>query len=140
MKSFFVSGEVCRLCDVSYRQIRYWDEASFIKPSYRRKGKYRLYTLSDLLYLKWASYLRKEKYSLPKLRVLLKQLRALIVQLATPLRELSILVKGENLLVTAREVSGSPGALEDYSVFQVADLIQKVEAAFPEDSQSEGVN
>ena len=53
---------------ISYRQIQYWDKTSFIKPSYRRRGKYRLYTFADLIQLRLAKMLRETNFSIQKLR------------------------------------------------------------------------
>jgi len=64
MKTFFTPKEVAKIVGLSYRQIQYWDKTNFIKPSYRRRGKYRLYTFQDLIQMKLAKTLRGHEYSI----------------------------------------------------------------------------
>jgi len=99
MKSFFTPKDVCTILAISYRQIQYWDKTNFIKPSYRRKGKYRLYTFADLIQLWVAVDLRKLGYSIQSLRRTIKSLRNLLPQVNNPLVELTFLFEGETILV-----------------------------------------
>src|ERR1043166_10220091 len=99
MKSFFTPKEVAKLIGISYRQVQYWDKTNFIKPSYRRRGKYRLYTFSDLIQLEVAKVLRETNISIQRLRKIIKSLKSLLPQVNHPLVELTFLIEGERILV-----------------------------------------
>mgnify|MGYP001545817820 CR=1 FL=1 len=82
MKSFFTPKDVRELADVSYRQIQYWDKSNFISPSYRRRGKYRLYTFGDVLQIKIVETLRKKGYSVQQLRETIDTLRSILKKIS----------------------------------------------------------
>lgn len=130
MKSFFTPKEVAKLIGISYRQIQYWDKTSFIKPSYRRRGKYRLYTFSDLIHLKVAKTLRENEFSIQKLRTTIKQLKELLPQVTRPLVDLTFLIEGERILVFAGEVLINKG--QSFIRFDVKSLRDQVEEVFPD--------
>lgn len=130
--------EVCTLCDISYRQLQYWDRTNFIKPSYRRRGRYRFYVFSDLVQVKLAKWLRDRNYSIQRIRNLVKSLRALLLQTTSPLRDLTFMIKKDNLLVLSGEVVGSMGDLAQYHFFKVETLVQEVEQQYPGEGQPSG--
>ena len=153
MKSFFVPREVCELVGISYRQLQYWDKTNFIKPSYKRKGKYRLYTFSDLLQLTMASTLRSEhQLSVQRLRTAIRMLRDLLPKLNSPLIELSIwyfkaprgytkgrrvLTNNDSMLIHDGDVVMAGGFLLGAGgtrvvQFRVRDLQYRIEARWPQ--------
>lgn len=136
MKSFFTPKEVARVIDISYRQIQYWDKTSFIKPSYRRKSKYRLYTFTDLFQLKISKVLRQQGFSIQKLRKTIEALRNLLPQVSHPLIELTFLVDEEQILVFNGDVVMDEKAEENYIKFRVRDLREDVDRLFPTASSS----
>lgn len=99
LKTFFSPKDVREIADVSYRQIQYWDKSNFISPSYRRKGKYRLYTFSDLLQIKIVETLRKEGYSVQQLRKTIATLRLMLKKVNFPFTELKILFEKNRILL-----------------------------------------
>lgn len=131
MKSFFTPKEVARVIDISYRQIQYWDKTSFIKPSYRRKSKYRLYTFTDLFQLKISKVLRQRGFSIQKLRKTIEALRSLLPQVSHPLIELTFLVDEDKILVFNGDVVMDEKATENYIKFRVRELREDVDRLFP---------
>ena len=68
MKRLFSPKEVAALVGISYRQIQYWDSSGFIRPSVRRRGRFRAYSFSDLILLRVARDLRARGLSIQRLR------------------------------------------------------------------------
>ncbi len=98
----FNSKMVSRIVGVSLRQIQYWDERGFIRPSVRLaegRGSKRLYSFSDLIQLKVVKDLTKRGLSLRKVRRCLTHLKHSFPQTAEPLRSLRYLTDGDKLFV-----------------------------------------
>ena len=132
MKSFFTPKEVAKLIGISYRQIQYWDKTSFIKPSYRRRGKYRLYTFSDLIQLKVAKVLREVSFSIQRLRKVIKSLKSLLPQVNHPLVDLTFLIEGERILVFNGIVLMSSKSQTNYVRFDVKSVRDEIDRTFPD--------
>ena len=132
MKSFFTPKEVAKLIGISYRQIQYWDKTSFIKPSYRRRGKYRLYTFSDLIQLKLAKILRETNFSIQRLRKTIKSLKSLLPQVSHPLVELTFLIEGDRILVFNGVVLMNSKSGQNYIRFDVKSLRDEIDQTFPD--------
>lgn len=132
MKSFFTPKEVAKLIGISYRQIQYWDKTNFIKPSYRRRGKYRLYTFADLMQLKVAKTLREESYSIQKLRKTIKSLKAMLPQVNNAYSELTFLIEGNRILVFNGDVLMNAASDAAYVRFDVQSLREDIEKMFPD--------
>ena len=132
MKSFFTPKEVAKLIGISYRQIQYWDKTNFIKPSYRRRGKYRLYTFSDLIQLKVAKVLRETNISIQRLRKIIKSLKSLLPQVNHPLVDLTFLIEGERILVFNGVVLMSSKSTTNYVRFDVKSLRDEIDRTFPD--------
>ena len=131
MKSFFIPREVAKIIGISYRQLQYWDKTRFIRPSYRRRGKYRLYVFSDLALLMFAKLLRESSVSIQRMRKLVQTLRELLPQCNAPLPELTILVDHERILVFSDDLIVG-GADSPYVRFDLECLVRRVEALYPE--------
>jgi len=99
VKTFFSPKDVREIADVSYRQIQYWDKSNFISPSYRRKGKYRLYTFSDLLQIKIVETLRRNGYSVQQLRRTIGTLRLMLKKVSFPFTDVKILFEKNRILL-----------------------------------------
>lgn len=132
MKSFFTPKEVAKLIGISYRQIQYWDKTNFIKPSYRRRGKYRLYTFADLLQLKVAKVLREHAFSIQRLRKTIKSLKALLPQVGHPLVDLTFLIEGDRILVFSGTVLMTSESGKTYIRFDVKTLREEIDKMFPD--------
>ncbi len=123
MKSYFTPKEVRDLVQISYRQIQYWDKSRFISPSYRRRGKYRMYTFQDLVLLKLAETLRRHGYSIQHLRTTISTVRNMVSKSLAPFEELNILFQKERILMFHGDLYCHPG-LENYILFSVTELRQ----------------
>ncbi len=136
MRPFFRAGEVCRILGISYRQVSYWDKTDFIKPSYRRSGKYRLYTFSDLLQLKVAAELRSRGDSIQMLRGILRKLRALLPQIGHPQEEIEILVRHPLVTVFWGEMIQSEPTPRTFH-YRARDLHRDLLEVFPDTEERE---
>lgn len=132
MKSFFTPKDVRDLVEVSYRQIQYWDKSGFISPSYRRRGKYRLYTFSDVLLIKIVETLRKRGYSVQKLRATIDTLRAILKKVNFPFTELKILFEKQRMLVFNGDVVLSHDP-DRYIYFSAASLRKKLDELYEQE-------
>jgi uncharacterized protein (DUF433 family) len=76
----FTANQVCALCDVSARQLAYWDRIGFFKPRYSDESKRpfnRIYSFRDVVGLRTIGLLRN-KYNVPlypDLRLISDQLK-----------------------------------------------------------------
>ena len=118
----------------------HWDRSEFIRPSYRRRGKYRLYTFADILQLWIILSLRKLRTKDKKKRLFghssLQKIEAgikkALPQVMKPLVEIVILVQGTRVLVSEGALI-IEGTLDERSlVFVVRDLRELINKTFPE--------
>ena len=98
----FDSKTVSRIVGVSLRQIQYWDEQGFIRPSVKTaggRGTKRLYSFSDLVQLKVVKDLGEHGLSLQKIRRCLRHLKDSFPARKQPLQSLRYLTDGDKLFV-----------------------------------------
>jgi DNA-binding transcriptional MerR regulator len=91
-----------RIVGVSLRQIQYWDERGFIRPSVKLaggRGTRRLYSFHDLVCLKVVKDLTHYGLSLDKVRRCLRPLRAHAAETREPAESLKYLTDGEKLFM-----------------------------------------
>ena len=96
------SKEASRIAGVSLRQIQYWDEQGFIRPSVKLaggRGTKRLYSFQDLICLKVVKDLTHHGFSLQKIRRCLQPLKEYSTRTSRPLESLKYLTDGEQLFV-----------------------------------------
>jgi uncharacterized protein (DUF433 family) len=94
----FTADRVRALTSLSLRQLQYWDEQGFIRPSLtarQGRGRKRLYSFRDLVSLKVAAQLRQHGVSLQQIRKVNTHLRTLDYR--SPLAELRFFVSGSTL-------------------------------------------
>jgi DNA-binding transcriptional MerR regulator len=120
---YFNSKTVSRLADVSLRQIQYWDEKGFIRPTVRQaagRGSKRLYSFSDLVKLKIVKNLSDHGLSLRGIRLCLRHLGE-DSRLKTPAAaSLKYLTDGKQLFVLTDDRREILEALDWQFVFSVA--------------------
>ncbi len=95
------SKSASRIVGVSLRQIQYWDEQGFIRPSVKLaqgRGTKRLYSFQDLICLKVMKDLTSRGFGLQKIRRWLRPLRQYSGTPAS-LASLKYLTDGEKLFV-----------------------------------------
>ena len=96
------SKTASRIVGVSLRQIQYWDEQEFVRPSVRLaggRGTKRLYSFHDLVCLKVIKDLTRHGFTLRKIRRCLRPLRALPAETSRLADSLKYLTDGETLFV-----------------------------------------
>jgi DNA-binding transcriptional MerR regulator len=69
----YTSSEVARLCGVSLRQLQWWDERHVVSP--RQSGHKRVYMKEEVLEISVIAELRRKKFSLQKIRRVLRFLQ-----------------------------------------------------------------
>jgi DNA-binding transcriptional MerR regulator len=100
------SKTASRIAGVSLRQIQYWDEQGFIRPSVRLadgRGTKRLYSFQDLICLKVIKDLSHHGFSLQKIRRCLKPLKEYSARTNRPMESLKYLTDGEELFVITND-------------------------------------
>jgi DNA-binding transcriptional MerR regulator len=102
MKEVYDSKMASRIVGVSLRQIQYWDERGFVRPSVKPaqgRGTKRLYSFHDLLCLKVIKDLTHHGISLQKIRRCLRPLRQYAAHADAPSGSLKYVTDGEKLFV-----------------------------------------
>jgi DNA-binding transcriptional MerR regulator len=108
---------------VSLRQIQYWDEQGFIRPSVKLadgRGTKRLYSFHDLICLKVVKDLTHHGLSLQKVRRCLRPLREYSVGTGQPSASLKYLTDGEKLYVITNNRRKILNAMERQFVLSLA--------------------
>lgn len=102
---YFNSRTASRIVGVSLRQIQYWDEQGFLRPSVRAagRGSKRLYSFSDLINLKVVKDLSNHGLSLQRIRRCLNHLRRYFPEKMHPLNSLKYLTDGDKLFVLTND-------------------------------------
>jgi DNA-binding transcriptional MerR regulator len=96
------SKTASRIVGVSLRQIQYWDEQDFVRPSVKLaggRGTKRLYSFHDLVCLKVIKDLSRHGFTLRKIRCCLRPLRAHPGKTSRLAHSLKYLTDGETLFV-----------------------------------------
>jgi len=125
------SKTASRIVGVSLRQIQYWDERNFIRPSVKLaggRGTKRLYSFHDLVCLKVVRDLTHHGLSLQKIRRCLRPLRQYAVATSRPSASLRYLTDGEKLFMITNDREKILNALERQFVFSlgIGSLVQKL--------------
>jgi DNA-binding transcriptional MerR regulator len=118
----FDSKTVSRIVGVSLRQIQYWDERGFIRPSVKTaggRGTKRLYSFSDLVQLKVVKDLGDHGLSLGKIRRCLRHLKDSFPEDKQPLPSLRYLTDGEKLFVLTSDRQKILEAMDRQFVFSL---------------------
>ena len=118
----FDSKTASRIVGVSLRQIQYWDEQGFIRPSVKTaegRGTKRLYSFSDLIQLKVVKDLADHGLSLQKIRRCLGHLRESFPEKKQPLQSLRYLTDGDKLFVLTSDRRQILDAMERQFVFSL---------------------
>jgi DNA-binding transcriptional MerR regulator len=91
-----------RIVGVSLRQLQYWDEQDFIRPSVKPaegRGTKRLYSFHDLICLRVVKDLAHHGFTLQKIKRCLRPLKENSSQTEHPAESLKYLTDGEELFV-----------------------------------------
>jgi DNA-binding transcriptional MerR regulator len=112
-----------RIVGVSLRQIQYWDEQGFIRPSVKLaggRGTKRLYSFHDLICLKLVKDLAYHGWSLHKIRRCVRPLREYSSATAQPPESLKYLTDGEKLFMITSDREKIFNAMENQFVLSLA--------------------
>jgi len=128
----FDSKTVSRIVGVSLRQIQYWDERGFIRPSVKTaggRGTKRLYSFSDLVQLKVVKALGDHGLSLRKIRRCLSHLKDSFPGQAEPLQSLRYLTDGDKLFVLTSDRKKILEAMDRQFVFSlgIGNLVRELD-------------
>lgn len=102
----FDSKTASRIVGVSLRQLQYWDEQNFIRPSAKAaegRGTKRLYSFNDLVCLKVVKDLAERGFSLQMIRRCLRPLKQHSTRTARPAASLRYLTDGRELFVLTND-------------------------------------
>jgi DNA-binding transcriptional MerR regulator len=116
------SKQASRIAGVSLRQIQYWDERGFIRPSVKAaqgRGSKRLYSFHDLLCLKVMKDLTRRGLSLRRSRRCLQPLRRYSAGHGRALESLRYLTDGDKLFVITSDRGKILDAIDRQFVFSV---------------------
>lgn len=128
----FNTKAVCNVIGITPRQVQYWDETSFIKPSIRQAtghGSSRLYSFLDLVQMRVAKALLDGGVSLQKIRKSLEFLRAHAPEVKSPLAEMRFITDGDTVFVLTKDRDRIVDALSGGQlVFSIAlgDLVKEL--------------
>jgi len=123
-----------RIVGVSLRQIQYWDEQGFIRPSVKLaggRGTKRLYSFHDLFCLKVVKDLTHHGFSLQKIRRCLGALREHGAVSAEGSESLKYLTDGEQLFMITSDRQKILGAMERHFVLSlgIGSLVRELSGA-----------
>ncbi len=102
MKLGYTSKEACKVADITYRQLHYWDKTNLVKPSIAAAdgtGSKRVYSFIDLVYLRVTAELKTEGISLQKIRRSIAYLSENFPDQSQPLANSVFLTNGANIFV-----------------------------------------
>jgi len=122
MKEAYDSKMASRIVGVSLRQIQYWDERGFVRPSVKPaqgRGTKRLYSFHDLVCLKVVKDLAYHGISLQKIRRCLQPLRQYAAKAEQPLDSLKYVTDGEKLFVITNDRKKILDAMERHFVLSL---------------------
>ncbi|MFQ5862399.1 MAG: MerR family transcriptional regulator [Candidatus Brocadiales bacterium] len=128
----FNTKAVCNVIGITPRQVQYWDETNFIKPSIRQAtghGSSRLYSFLDLVQMRVAKALLDGGVSLQKIRKSLEYLRAHAPEVRKPLAEMRFITDGDTVFVLTKDKDKIVDALKGGQlVFSIAlgDLVREL--------------
>ena len=119
MQQGYTGPEVCKITDISYRQLDHWTTTKLINASVRNikgSGFHRIYSFNDIVLVKLVKKLRSAGVSLQKIRIALKNVDSILGKNSN-LSDVSIFSDGTTIYV-----------LNDND--QMIDLLKKGQAVF----------
>ena len=106
MKLGYTAKEVCKVANITYRQLSYWDKTNLVKPSIagaRGTGSRRIYSFVDLVSLRVTSRLKGEGMSLQKIRRSVGYLSKHFPEFNRPLADVVFLTDGVSIFVLTED-------------------------------------
>ena len=88
----YIPHDLSTLVGISYRQVGYWDNTGFLKPSYKKKERFRMYTFMDMFDAHIAKSLLDDNVSIQRQRSIMKSLHDLRQQWKGTFYEAKVLI------------------------------------------------
>jgi DNA-binding transcriptional MerR regulator len=131
MKGAYDSKMASRIVGVSLRQIQYWDERGFVRPSVKPahgRGTKRLYSFHDLVCLKVAKDMTHHGISLQKIRRCLRPLKQYAADPGQPSDSLKYVTDGAKIFVITSDRKKILEAMEHDFVLslQIGNLVRQL--------------
>lgn len=98
----FSGTEVCRLLALTRGQLRSLDRTGVVSPSARRRGR-RVYSFTDLIALRTASQLLRQRVRLRDVARAVASLRTALPRVTRPLSELRVVSDGQRVIVQSHD-------------------------------------
>ena len=119
MQQGYTGPEVCKITDISYRQLDHWTTTKLINASVRNikgSGFHRIYSFNDIVLVKLVKKLRSAGVSLQKIRIALKNINSILGKKSN-ISDVSIFSDGTSIYVLTNND-------------QMIDLLKKGQAVF----------
>ena len=138
----FTSTDVARICDVSLRQLQWWDERSVVSP--RQDGHKRVYLPQEVLEVSVIAELRRKGFSLQKIRRVLRFLQKdMGKRLSDALKsdsEIHLLTDGKSIYLEDapdRIIDLLKNARQPMFLVSVSDQVRRLSQAMKKPARSE---
>lgn len=127
------SKTASRIVGVSLRQLQYWDEQDFIRPSVKLaegRGTKRLYSFHDLICLKVVKDLAHHGFTLQTIRRCLTPLKEFSTQTDRPTESLKYLTDGEEMFILTNDREKILAAMERQFVVSlgIGNLVRELDS------------
>jgi len=99
---YYCAGELLKIVRISYRQLDYWTKAGLAHPANAnrtKRGRFRLYSPTDVLALKVAKRLMDAGVTLMRVKRAIKYLRRKAISTENPLAQYTLIANGKQILV-----------------------------------------
>lgn len=139
--------QVCKLVDITYRQLDYWARTGLITPTIQAaqgSGSQRRYSFADIIQLKVVKRLLDAGMSLKKIRQAIEILAAQL-ETATPLTDVTLLSDGNTIYAAHNPSEVVDVFRRGQGVFGIAvgpvqeELQGQIHELFPEEQEEEAV-
>lgn len=128
---WFYSRDVERIFGITNRQLQYWDETGFFKPT-DKSPRRRKYSFLDLIQLKVIHDLLQKGVSLRKIRQSVDSLQRMLPPVTFPFLELQIATDGESIFIHHKNSWIEAHTGQHMISFRVEDLYSSVVDALSE--------
>ena len=128
---WFYSRDIERIFGITNRQLQYWDETGFFKPT-DKSPRRRKYSFLDLIQLKVIHDLLQKGISLRKIRQSIKGLEHILPSVTFPFLELQIATDGESIFIHHKNSWFEARTGQHMISFRVEDLYSSVVDALSE--------
>ena len=122
---WFYSRDIERIFGITNRQLQYWDETGFFKPT-QKSARRRKYSFMDLIQLKVIHDLLQKGISLRKIRQSVNNLEHILPSVTFPFLELQIATDGESIFIHHKNSWFEAHTGQHMISFRVEDLYSNV--------------